>query len=348
MNRIFGFGELPLNHKRPRISSLVSAHFHPELPLIGFNYTPAAHNTLHLMPESWTPALRLCRGIVFDRETGDLAALPFEKFFNHGEHPETSDLPPLSYTATEKHDGHLGIIFHYRDQLLITTRGDFLSPTSKIAAEMLHKCSWLVDWNKRLPTDVTMLVEIIHQQTKVLRDYGLEEKFVLIGCRRNPLVNPDLPIDYSYEDLGVLGAELGVEVTRALRGGNVNELLQEICSGVTNREGWVATLDDGRRAGCRVKFKYRNYIGEMVRRKLSLSYLMKRAVSGNLEKMLSTLPEEIYDEALKMLGRIGLVMFSPGAPKEKWRRLYDLLPEEDQTESFKSACRDFAKQFVRD
>jgi hypothetical protein len=96
LNEVFGFDQLPPNPKREPISSLVMAHFHGQHPIIGLNYTHVAHNTLHALPETWTTALRLCRGIVFDRETVELLALPWEKFFNYGGHPETCNLQGLA------------------------------------------------------------------------------------------------------------------------------------------------------------------------------------------------------------------------------------------------------------
>lgn len=124
---------------KPEIHSLFSPFYHRELPLIGLNYTPVAHNVLHAIPDGWTMPLRLCRGIVFDLD-GNLVALPFRKFFNLGENQETMpDALPRGYPfdASRKMDGHLAIIFRYVDQILMTTRGSFDSPTGKIGNELL-------------------------------------------------------------------------------------------------------------------------------------------------------------------------------------------------------------------
>ncbi len=83
----------------PSVTSLVSAFFHPSQPLIGLNYTPVAHNTLHHYHSGWTLPLRQCRGIIFD-SNGDLVAKAFNKFFNYGEHGETSSLPNVAFVAT--------------------------------------------------------------------------------------------------------------------------------------------------------------------------------------------------------------------------------------------------------
>ncbi|MCC7527074.1 MAG: hypothetical protein IT342_01055 [Candidatus Melainabacteria bacterium] len=59
----------------PSVTSLIRPFFHPGLPLVGLNYTEVAHVTLHAFALGWTPAIRLCRGIVFNRR-GTLVAFP--------------------------------------------------------------------------------------------------------------------------------------------------------------------------------------------------------------------------------------------------------------------------------
>ncbi len=65
----------------PAVTALVDPHFHPELPLVGLNYTDTAHRLLHRFENGWTAPIKQCRGIVFDRRS-KLVALPFDKFFN--------------------------------------------------------------------------------------------------------------------------------------------------------------------------------------------------------------------------------------------------------------------------
>ena len=81
----------------------------------------------------------------------------------------------------------------------------------------------------------------------------------------------------------------------------------------------------------------------MVQEKLSYTYLMNRYKSGNLEKMIKLLPEEIYDTALKMLGEILLASSIEGSQKDKWQNLYKLVPEDQATSYFKQVCRQFIK-----
>jgi len=323
----------------PGIYSLVTPSFHRELPLVLLNYSQTAHNLLYEFPEAWTPVLRLCRGIVFDRD-GKLVALPFPKFFNYGEHPETQKLPNLPFEATRKHDGHLGIIFEYDGQLLVTTRGDFHSPTSLIANEMLKRYIKENGWQNIYPTKITTLVEIIHPETKVYLEYEGKKYFTAIGAYNIKTLK-----DCNHKQLQELAAKLGLPVTELWTGKSLKELVAFMKDrSVTNREGYVVRLSNG----LRVKFKFVTYIGQMVADKLSYIYLMNRMIKGNLRKMLDTLPEEIYTTALRMLGEILLAYSMPGSMQNKWRSLYTLQSDGGTTDYFRSVCRNFVKSMSED
>ncbi len=321
----------------PPLHALVRPSFHPTLPLIMFNYTPSAHNTLYEFSEGWTPTLRLCRGIVFDLD-GSLVALPFPKFFNYGEHEETRELPDLPFDATVKHDGHLGIVFRYQGALHLTTRGDFQSPTSRLAGRMLRGYVRRNGWRSSFPENRTLLVEIIHPETKVYLDYAGVKRFTVIGAYDTQTLR-----DLDHDGLSAFAATLGLPVTERWSGASLQDLVALMRDrSVTNQEGFVVRFSDG----LRVKLKYQTYIGKMVENKLGYTYLMNRMIAGNLQKMLETLPEEIYGVALRMLGDILLAFSVPGDAQTKWRSLYTLLPEEERTANFQTVCRSFARSLL--
>lgn len=320
----------------PCINSLVTVDFHPEIPVMLLNYTQVAHNTLHEYPEGWTLPLRLCRGIVFDFK-GGLRALVFEKFFNNGEHPETRELPDLPFEAPEKKDGHMGTIFEYEGKFYITTRGSFTSPTVKIATKMLQEYIQNGNWAENFNPDETVLVEIIHPQTHVLTDYPDFRAFILIGCKNRVTYE-----DHFFSYLEQLSVRLGLPLVRMWQGNSLAELKAHIKDrSVRNKEGFVVRFSNG----LRVKFKFESYIGLMVQSKLSYNYLMLKNLSGSLEKMISMLDEEIYQIALQMLGRLHLIVTQKIPLKEKYQKLYQLVPEEECKDSFRANCRKFAKAF---
>ncbi len=319
----------------PAVTALVEPHFHKELPLIGLNYTNVAHNTLHAFPDGWTPAIRHCRGIIFDRR-GHLMAFPFPKFFNHGEHPETL-APPGPFVATEKHDGHLGIVFTCRGELHLATRVTFDGPSAMLGNEMLQRIVEKQSWLGRFPEGVTMLVEIIHPRTRVHLDYGGREGFTLIGAYRNGTHK-----DFTWPELLDLGAALSLPVAERWEGTSLDDLKALVRdTTVRGREGLVARFANG----VRVKYKFETYIGLMVAAKLTYGYLMKRLMAHNAEKMIRTLPEEIVGRARDMIAQIQAVVREvPGDLKARREYLYRLDSERQKKQHYRSICRKFIQQ----
>ncbi|MDE1970443.1 MAG: hypothetical protein KGI50_02580 [Patescibacteria group bacterium] len=337
MEQFFGYER---KDKMPSIASLVTASFHPAAPLIMLNYTGAAHNLLHAYPDGWTWGVRHCRGIVFDTD-GVLVAHPFSKFFNYGEHPETQrNALRGSFTATQKYDGHLGIIFRYKGKLYITTRGDFESPTAKMAQCMLDRYAAQHDWLSKIGEGFTLLVEIIHPSTEVFVDYDGREEFVLLTFRRNG-ENCFFPHVYTRG----LGEQLGLSVTEQWCGDSVGELIALMRDRlVSNKEGYVAYFGAQK---IHVKFKFMTYINKMVEKKLGYKYLMQRMIAGNLNKMIGNLPEEILERARRMCARLRKIARDKTRnEKEKRQMLYALVPEEESTSYYRAVCRNFLKASI--
>jgi len=104
------------------------------------------------------PLLLQCRGLVTNSD-GDIIARPFKKFFNYEEYLEFAPemIPNESFEVFEKMDGSLGILFNYKDEWVLCTRGSFTSEQSIKGTELLKK----YDYN-RLPKCHTYLFEIIY------------------------------------------------------------------------------------------------------------------------------------------------------------------------------------------
>ncbi len=318
----------------PAIGALVGVDFSDELGLMKYNYTGAAHNTLHAYPEGWTPALRMCRGSAFDHD-GTLVAHAFPKFFNRGEHPETLVLPRgVSWTASEKKDGHLGINFSRLRNWHVTTRGSFDSPSSKLGAAIMTREHLRTRWRTTVSPNITVLVEIIDPATKVHVDYGGQSGFVLIGAYDRVTLH-----DFTHDELTKLGTLLDIPVAERYAGDDLDALEAHMNDlTVRGREGVVARFDD-----LRVKLKFATYINLMVEAKLSPKYLMQRIVSGNLDRMIKNLDFEVLSRAHEMLGRIDRVRYMDADAKARARYLHGLVPPEECTAYYKDVCRAFLR-----
>jgi RNA ligase len=315
----------------PGIGTLIKPFFHPTLPLIGLNYSQVAHLTLHKFENGWTGPMRLCRGIIFDRRAA-VVAVPFPKFFNWGEQSKTQSLPDEPFVATHKEDGHLGIIFWYKDDIIATTRGCFVSQSSKIANEML--AAYKSKWAKALPKDVTLLCEVIHPETKVIVDYQGVEKFVVIGAYSKRTFN-----DFQHADLTALASRLGLEVVQVWPGNSIHDLIALVRQKeYHNKEGFVVRFA----SGLRIKFKYAGYIGQMIGEKITPRYIMLRMMEdGGLEKKFADLPGEVEQEARQVAGTLLAVRDVQGDKKAKWQYLYGLVPADEATPYHKGICRKF-------
>jgi RNA ligase len=289
-----------------------------------------AHNTLHRFADGWTQPLRLCRGIVFNRR-GTVVAFPFPKFFNYGERPETRELPDQPFVATAKEDGHLGIIFEHRGEILVTTRGDFQSRSSGLANQMLKP--YRRNWKKVFPKDVTLLAEIIHPETEVHVDYGGHVGFVVIGAFHRRTFK-----DFDYEELSELAARLDLPVTQRWSGRSIEELRELMKDlSIENKEGFVARFA----GGLRVKFKFKSYIARMIGEKLTHRYVIKHLMEDTFERKLADLPAEVQMEAEKLAQELLGVVRVEGDKKARWQYLYELVPAEECTDYHKTLCRAF-------
>lgn len=317
----------------PKVAHLVSPHFHPELPLIGLNYTPVAHNLLYRYVQGWTTQLRMCRGIVFDR-SADLVALCLPKFFNAGENAETKVLPARFQVALEKMDGHNGQHFYYKGSFYVKTRGSFTHRTSQLADGMMQDLVVRHDWKSQNIEPITIITEVIDPETHVICDYR-KSRLVLIAAFDIRTLE-----DFEYEKLVRLGKQLGMPVVKSWKFGSSKDVLAAVRDpNVRNREGFVVRYADG----SRVKFKFHTYLQEMIKQKLSYSYLMLRWMDGRLKATMHHLPEEVVPEAEAMVENLRKARRMRRDIKLRRKFLYELVPPEKSTPYYRKVCRDFLR-----
>ena len=146
---------------------LLYKQVHPSLPLTIWNYTEKVQ-----YENLWDEVTLMCRGLVTDNN-GDIVATPFHKFFNIEEGKFT---PTENFEVYEKMDGSLGIVFWYRGQWVVATRGSFTSDQAIKAREILKKYNTDIMFRH-----LTFCFEIIYPENRIVLDYGTDEKLVLLG-----------------------------------------------------------------------------------------------------------------------------------------------------------------------
>jgi RNA ligase len=147
---------------------LVYKQLHPTLPLTIWNYSEKVQ-----YDNLWDDITLQTRGLVTDEE-GNIIARPFKKFFNM---EENKHKPTEEFDVYEKMDGSLGILFNYKGEWIMATRGSFVSEQLIKGREILKKYQY-----ENLLGDVTYLFEIIYPENKIVVDYGQDEKLVLLGA----------------------------------------------------------------------------------------------------------------------------------------------------------------------
>jgi RNA ligase len=146
---------------------LLYKQVHPSLPLTIWNYTEKVQ-----YENLWDEVTLSARGLVTD-DTGDIVATPFHKFFNI---EEGKFEPTENFEVYEKMDGSLGIVFWYRGQWVVATRGSFTSDQAIKAKELLKKYNTDIMFRH-----LTFCFEILYPENRIVLDYGDDEKLVLLG-----------------------------------------------------------------------------------------------------------------------------------------------------------------------
>jgi tRNA splicing ligase len=150
---------------------------HPTLPLSIYNYSQTTQYT-----GAWDEITLSSRGLIVDDETGEVIIKPFPKFFNY---EEVADEVPWD-TSTHVHvqkkmDGSLGILFNYKGEWILATRGSFTSDQAVRGMEILRSKYNLDNFIKH----VAYLVEIIFPQNRIVVDYGEDERIFFLSATPN-------------------------------------------------------------------------------------------------------------------------------------------------------------------
>ncbi len=180
-------------------SGLISDTRHPQIPNYHIlNYTHAAT----FSKEPWSECMEICRGLIYDAESGIVIARPFRKFWNWADerHPETLpvNLPTTVPTITDKLDGSLAIGYRApnSDRVMVATRGSFTSDQAKAANQWLQNNDIRIGW----PLGWTPVFEWISPKNRIVVRYDEPElvALALIRNRDGVEVNRDTFEKWSY------------------------------------------------------------------------------------------------------------------------------------------------------
>jgi T4 RnlA family RNA ligase len=245
--------------------------------LVLYNYTPKC-----AFSKAWDDVTLNCRGLILDRNTKEVIARPFPKFFNLEEWEGTA-LPTGPVEVYDKADGSLFIAVNHRNHGLVTaTRGSFSSDQAKVGRTLVEKLPWFM----RMEYNHTYLFEVIYPENKIVVDYGSQRKLVLLGIIDNITGMP-----LSYDDLALFHVRTGVELVQRLHtlpnadtAFKLKQLVKE------NTEGFVLLFEDGRR----IKIKGEEYLRlhKIVTNTNNKTVWEIMSTGGDRSKLLENVPDE--------------------------------------------------------
>jgi len=137
----------------------------------------------------WTKETRIFRSSVWNLK-GEPVSLSFPKFFNFGEHPEIIPIPEslAGSELIEKIDGSTILISHYRDELVIRTRGTVDARKQNNGYEIdqfIQKYPLLFDNEYVNDGSYTVVGEWYSPSNKIVIDLGLEPLIYLTAIIRH-------------------------------------------------------------------------------------------------------------------------------------------------------------------
>ena len=245
---------------------LLYKQVHPSLPLTIWNYTEKVQ-----YENLWDEVTLMCRGLVTD-DTGDIVATPFQKFFNI---EEGKFEPTEKFEVYEKMDGSLGIVFWYRGQWVVATRGSFTSDQANKAREILRKYNTDIMFRH-----LTFCFEIIYPENRIVLDYGDDEKLVLLGTFDKNGKETDSEI----------WSQWGFDVVKKYDGINDYKELKEMVK--NDQEGFVVKFSNGDR----IKVKGVEYLRlHKIMTNVTTTGIWEYLKNGeDVMELLKDVPDEFY------------------------------------------------------
>jgi RNA ligase len=235
-------------------TGLVDVATHDTFPLQMLTYGREAVHT-----NIWDEVTRKCRGIIFNTETDEIVARPFEKFFNLGTAgmPETDpswfadkDGNIAEPEVWEKMDGFLATLYEYNGEQFIASKGSFNSTHAKWATGWYHANVKDYNW----PKGYTPVFEGICSSLRIVVNYDFEGLVLLA------LVNNETGEEMDALNLVTWATKMGVRWAHKHNVTLNQAKRQSLDPNIENFEGYVLCW---RRFGMppfRLKVKYVDYL----------------------------------------------------------------------------------------
>lgn len=265
------------------------------------------YNQETVFNKNWDEITRAARGIIFDRETGELLARPWQKFFNLGEMPETrleniiNLQQPLFHNpffVSKKLDGSLGIMYYDKvvKNFAIATKGSFVSEQAQFATEWARHHLNL----SNIDNTFTYLFEIIYPTNKIIVDYRGKTGLVLLG-----MVNKVTGREVSPYVLQENATAINVECVEQVEFNSISAIVAN-CETLVGEEGFVITFlniqgqDKMQDLKIKIKGEWYKKMHSLISSLTPLGMWRAWEVGGIPRDYLMVIPEEFKDASLSL------------------------------------------------
>ena len=244
-----------------------------------YNYSQHAQYDNH-----WNEVTLNCRGLILDGDF-NVVARSFKKFFNYEEIDQDNKIPWLTSDYVyiqEKIDGSMGILFNYKNEWILSTRGSFTSDQAIRGMKILKDKYKLQSFE----TSIAYIVEIIYPENRIVVDYGKEENIVFLGA-----TTPEGELHWTTAEL--IFKYSGIKEEDIVKTEQIFDLDQELYTKLkskneTNKEGFVLRFFPSE---LRVKIKFEDYI--------RLHKIISGISTKSVWEMLSN--DQSFDEILEQI-----------------------------------------------
>lgn len=156
---------------------------HDTLPLVNLNYDQIES------PRN-VPITNECRGLVLERDSWDIVAKSFNRFFNLGEFREVDEAFDWDGTySQDKEDGSLMLMWRYKGVMYFSTRGSFANQSVNVGTKTWSEFCWeIIDGGRaadvfdsygKIDNRATLIFEFCSPYNKVVRRYDKPQLFLL-------------------------------------------------------------------------------------------------------------------------------------------------------------------------
>lgn len=224
---------------------LIDRADHPEFPLALLCY---GRKTVY--DNFWDSVTTKCRGLIYNTETLEIVARPFEKFFNYsGMIGDSHSIPAGEPEIYEKLDGFLAILYRYNGEDFIASKGSFTSPHAKWATAWLRK-----NRSNHWPSGFTPVFEGINRNLRIVVDYGEAEELQLLA-----LVNNETGEELAYHNIRTYAEANGMNYAPRHKF-SMAEAVKSANEPTKNFEGYVLVWRRPGQLPFRLKVKFLEYL----------------------------------------------------------------------------------------